>query len=344
MNEKDSLVKYIINFDEFINLLGEDIAMLVGNAAREKYPQINTNNLEALLEDIKELLPSEKYRGLTHSIDLIINNSTVDGAQKIEGRFIDIPPLIKNTEEVFIFDKDIYITGLNVNQTGWKKNDSYDLIIKKRYLLENIFTKEVGEHKYLNTYFEVKANTPITFVLKNKSGNSRQTFVDLEYIEKKQPTVPPNPPPQPPDNTTDTSWLNLITHDFDIAVIMNWESNIVADIDLHGFIGDTHVWYGDQGDDTFKLDFDWTSHLDNTNPEIITVKGHKNSSLEIYVHNFKPTLLTKPVNLRIYSKDGYKLLKEYNVELSNDRTYLKGIFSIDLNTLIITNLNNTKTI
>lgn len=344
MNKKDSLVKYIINLDEFINLLGNDIANLIGSAAREKYPQINTNNLEALLEDLKELLPSEKYKGLKYSIDLIINNSTPDGVQKIEGKFIDIPPLVKNTEEVFIFDKDIYITGLNVNQTGWKKNDSYDLIIKKRCLLEDIFTKEVGEHKYLNTYFEVKANTPITFVLKNRSGNSRQAFVDLEYLEKKQPPTPPDPPPQPPTNPTDTSWLNLITHDFDIAVIMNWESNTVADIDLHGFIGSTHVWYGDLGDDTFKLDFDWVSHLDNVNPEIITVKGHKNSSLDIYVHNFKPTLLTKPVNLRVYSKEGYKLLKEYNIDLPNDRSYLKGVFSINLNTLAIIDLNNNKTI
>jgi hypothetical protein len=345
MKVKDSLPKYIINFDEFVQLLGEDLCDIITEAIKNSYPHITTNNLEALLETIKSILPSEKYKDIVHNIDLIVNNSTIDGVQKVKGIMLDVPPIKQSIEKVFQFDKDVYITGLHFNQTGWKNNDTYDLEASKKRIIDNAMTKEIGEHKYFNTYLSVNANTPIKFTLNNKSGNSRQTMIDLEYIEKRTPPTPPDNPPDTPEEQKDSSWLDTIKHDFDIAVIMNWESNTAADIDLYGFMdGISPVGYNNLGDDTFKLDFDWTSHLTNTNPEIITVKGHKDKSLKIYIHNFRPTLLTQPVSVRVYSKGlyKYKLLKEYNVDLLNDRSYILGVCSIDLNTLIISDLNDRK--
>lgn len=51
-------------------------------------------------------------------------------------------------------------------------------------IINKIGLKEIGEHKYFNTFYKVNANTPISFILSNNSGNSRQVTVDLEYIEE----------------------------------------------------------------------------------------------------------------------------------------------------------------
>ncbi|NFA14920.1 hypothetical protein EXM30_17090, partial [Clostridium botulinum] len=38
---------------------------------------------------------------------------------------LDIPAIQNDYIEQIKFDKDIYITGLHFNQTGWKKDDRY---------------------------------------------------------------------------------------------------------------------------------------------------------------------------------------------------------------------------
>lgn len=330
--------RYVINFDEFINILDDDIKVLIARAIRDKYPQITTNNLESILDDIKKLLPNEAYKKMKNSMDLIIGMTKLDGTQKVEGRLIDVPPIVKNLTEIFVFEKDVYLTGLHFNQTGWKKEDVYNLEVKKKYLIKDSPTKEVGEHKCLNTYFLVTAKTPINFTLNNKSGNSRQTMIDLEYLEKREITPPPTPNPNTPD-------ISNIPNDWDIAVSMNWGSNSAADIDLHGFIGNMHVWYGNSSEDNFYLNFDIQSHLNNTNPEILSVKGYKNEILNIYLHNYNSTQLNESVNVKVYGKDlvGTRVLNEFNVNLESSNTYLIGVCSIDLNTLTINELNNKKT-
>lgn len=329
--------RYVINFDEFISILDGDISSLIARAIRDKYPQITSNNIESVLEDIKKLMPSEAFKKMKNSMDLIIGMTKLDGIQKVEGRLIDVPPLVKILTETFMFEKDVYLTGLHINQTGWKKEDVYNLEVDKKYLIKDSPTKEVGEHKYLNTYFLVTAKTPINFTFNNKSGNSRQTMMDLEYVEKREITPPPTPNPNTPD-------ISNISNDWDIAVVMNWESNSAADIDLHGFISDMHVWYGNSSEENFYLNFDTQSHLNNTNPEILSVKGYKNEILDIYIHNYNATRLNDPVNVKIYGKDsaGTRMLKELSINLESSKTYLIGVCSIDLNTLNITELNNRK--
>lgn len=334
--------RYVINFDEFINAFGKDIAKLIARALRNKYPQISTNNLEALLEDIEDLLPDEKYKKVKGTMDLLISMNKLDGDQKIEGRLLDVPPLIQTITETFKFEKDVYLTGLHFNQIGWKKNDVYSLEVEKRKIINDSSIKEVGEHKCFNTYFLVNANTPINFTLSNNSGNSRQTMIDLEYIEKRDP---PPPPPDPPG----TIGLDDIKNEWDVAVLMNWEVNSPADIDLHGIIDDNtknekHVSYSNKDEKDFHLNFDFRSHLSNTNPEIISIKGYKNKKLNIYIHNYSSTKLKEPVNVKVYGKDpvGIKLLKEYNVNLAANDTYLIGVCTIDLNTQVVTDLKNNR--
>ncbi len=177
-----SLPKYIINFDELTDDLKNKLLDIINDELKFKYPELNTNNIEALFEDIKELLPSTVYKGIKNKIDsLILKN--IEGIQKVEGKLLDVPAIKNNYKIDFIFEKDVFLTGIHLNQTGWKKEDRWDLIVNKNKIIDKSTIKEIGEHKYFSTYYKVNANTPISFILHNNSGNSRQVIIDLEYVK-----------------------------------------------------------------------------------------------------------------------------------------------------------------
>jgi hypothetical protein len=324
-----SLPKYIINFEEITEDLKNHLLSMIDDNIRTNYPEINTNNIQDLLQQLKDLLPSVQYEGLKKKIDAFIYRK-IEGIQKVKGILLDIPAIQNDYTGQFRFDKDIYITGLHFNQTGWKKEDKYSLEINKIKIIDNATTKEIGEHKYFNTFYKVNANTPISFIFHNLSGNSRQIIVDLEYIDGEDSSITPG--------------IEDIDNEWDIAVVMNWEENTDADIDLHGYIEDKHVYFNNRSYDGFYLNFDYRSHKTNKNPEIISVKGYKNKKLNIYVHNYNARELKEPVTLEIYQKRSYgnKLLKKFSVNLEPDDSYIKGVFTIDLNTLKITKLNKNK--
>lgn len=72
------------------------------------------------------------------------------------------------------------------------------------------------------------------------------------------------------------------------------------------------VWYRNRQYDGFYLNFDYTEHKTNKNPEIISVKGYKNKNLLISIKNFNGVELKEPVTLEIYQYIPYgnKLLKK----------------------------------
>lgn len=326
-----SLPRYIINFEELTDDLKKRLLKLIDDELRGKYPELNTNNIEALLEDLKELLPSTQYNMLKKRIESFIYYNH-NGMQKNEGRLLDIPPLIMENKEEFIFDKDVFLTGLHFNQTGWKKEDTYTLEINKEKIINNASIKEIGEHKYFNTYFKVNANTPISFILNNNSGNSRQTMVDLEYIQGTETTTVIEP---------EVPTVEDIKNDWDIAVVMQWEADTIADMDLHGILGNKHVYFENKKEDNFFLNFDSRQHKDNKNPEIISVKGYKNKTLKIYIHNFNGMRLSEPVNLKVYEKRPYgnNLIKELNIDISPNSDMIRETIHIDLNNLEIKEIN-----
>jgi hypothetical protein len=184
----DGLPKYVVNWDELTQPLKEELLKIVSEALHDKYPQVNTHNLEAILETIEDLLPANYYQDLQHKIDEFVYKK-VEGIQKADGAYLDIPPIIKETQYDFQFNKDVFLIGFHVDQTGWKKEDKYNLVVKKQHLIKGASTKEIGEHKYFNTFFKVNANTPISFILENNSGNSRETMIDLEFIEGTEATI-----------------------------------------------------------------------------------------------------------------------------------------------------------
>ncbi len=154
--------------------------------------------------------------------------------------------------------------------------------------------------------------------------------MDLEYIDGEDSSITVEPPPGIED----------IDNEWDIAVVMNWEENTDADIDLHGKIDDKKVWYGNKSYDDFILILIIQVIKQIKNPEIISVKVYKNKKLLISINNFNGVELKEPVTLEIYQYRPYgnKLLKKFNVNLDTNRD-LKDIFIMDLNTLKITNLN-----
>ena len=327
-----SLPKYIVNFDELTDDLKNKLLEVIDDELKYKYPLLNTYNLQSLLDDIKELLPSVCYNKLKNKIDSIILTKII-GVQKVNSKIIDVPAIIGIYKEKFIFKKDVYLTGLHFNQTGWKKQDTYSLKINKNKIINNARSKEIGEHKYFNTFKKVNANTPIFFILNNNSGNSRQTLVDLEFIEGEEITDVVDPQPEGPT-------IDDIENEWDIAVVMNWEKCNI-DVDLHGFIEDKHVYFGNREYPNFFLNFDYREHNTNQNPEIMSVKGYKNKKLEVFIHNYTGGNLKESVSIKIYAKKiyGNKLLKVYSIKLNNNRNLLYGVCTIDLKNYKVTNLN-----
>lgn len=326
-----SLPKYVVNFDELIDQLKQDLLSLINDAIRNNYPQLNFNNIESALENIKLLLPTAHYQNLKKVIDAFMYRK-VTGDQKINGALLDVPPIIQTVTHKFMFDHDVYLTGLHFNQTGWKKEDLYSLEINKNKIIDHAAIKEVGEHKHFNTFFKIRAKTPIYFMLDNNSGNSRQTLIDLEYIESVATT-----PPTPNQDIT----IDNIPNEWDFAVVMNWEDGSHADVDLHGIMDNTHVYFGNPGENNLYLNFDFQDHVINNNPEILSVKGNKDKRLQIYIHNYNGIQVMKPVSIKIYHKGVItELVKEYNVLLSSDKQYINGVCTIDLSNSDITDLNN----
>ena len=159
-------------------------------------------------------------------------------------------------------------------------------------------------------------------------------MVDLEYLIGEIAT--PEPPVKPDEPTIDD-----IKNDWDIAVVMQWEADTWADIDLHAVIGDEYVYFRSKDKEGFYLNFDFMQHHYHQYPEILSVKGHKNEILEIYIHNFRGTELREPVNLKVYEKRPYgnNLIKEIDINIGSSRDVIKEAINIDLNTLEIKEIN-----
>lgn len=174
------LPRYIINFDEFVDRLGNDISEYIREHIKDNIKYDNLNNINELLNILKDKLPYKKYIKITKRIKKL--NVKYESEQLITGKILDIPAIKNNYKLQFKFKDCVSLTGLSLNCTGWKKEDTFDLTINKAKIIENCSLKEIGEHIYFNTYFRVNAQTPICFNFNNKSGNSRQIIVDLEYI------------------------------------------------------------------------------------------------------------------------------------------------------------------
>lgn len=175
--------RYVLNFDEFMEYFNKAILELINKALSGVSDiSVTLDSLKGFAEEINALLPDNIFLKLISSIELLTFN--LSGAKKIQGTVKDIPPIACDYSISFKFDTDVYISALAVNQTAWKRQDTYSLSIGNKIIIQNATLKEIGEHKHFNLAYKVAAGTPISFVLHNTSGNSRQLIFDIEYIER----------------------------------------------------------------------------------------------------------------------------------------------------------------
>ena len=108
----------------------------------------------------------------------------VPGTQKIKGSAVSIPALQGNFS-VFEWkvDRKIVLTGLTYSQSAWKGEDYWELWVDGDRLFETVYTKELGEQKHWEVIYPVEPMQTIKVVLSNVSGNSRDVWTDLEYLE-----------------------------------------------------------------------------------------------------------------------------------------------------------------
>ena len=160
------LVKYIANIDEIGEAFKDGVTI---NATAD------TIKLEKLLEEnFKEILfLLEKLFGIAY-IQSVVSFQTY------------IPAVNLDFEISHIFNEDVRLTGIMYSQTAWKTGDNWSLYVDDVCLFENVFTKELGEHKYFNSFYEVKKGSEVKIIYHNVSGNSKQVWFDLELLKAKE--------------------------------------------------------------------------------------------------------------------------------------------------------------
>ena len=97
-----SLPKYIINFEELTEDLKNHLLSLIDDNIRTNYPEVNTNNIQDLLQQLKDLLPNVQYEGLKEKIDSFIYRK-IEGIQKVKGILLDMPAIQNDYTEQFKF-------------------------------------------------------------------------------------------------------------------------------------------------------------------------------------------------------------------------------------------------
>ena len=140
---KISLPSYVINFDEIIKPLEEKLK-------------------DVVIRGIRDLKGTQRVKGFAQSIPAI----------QAEYKILTWAP-----------DKNIVLTGITYSQTGWKSEDYWELWVDGDRIFETVYTKELGEQKHWEVLHPIHANQTIKLVLNNKSGNSRDVWVDIEYLE-----------------------------------------------------------------------------------------------------------------------------------------------------------------
>ena len=130
-------------------------------------------NWDELFDDLKELLKDK-----TCSI------RDIKGKQRIKG-FAESIPAIDGAFRVVeqMWDNDIILTGVTFSQSAWKGEDYWSLWVDDDKIFDTVYTKEIGDQKHWELIHIIKAEQKVKFLLHNVSGNSRNVWVDLEWIE-----------------------------------------------------------------------------------------------------------------------------------------------------------------
>ena len=131
-------------------------------------------NWGELALELDKLLDENIYRSLRD----------VKGKQRIKG-FAETIPALEGVYKIVekTWETDILITAVTFLQSGWKGEDYWSLWVDDDRIFDEIYTKEIGEQKHWELFHTIKRGQTVKLLLHNISGNSRNCWVDLEWIE-----------------------------------------------------------------------------------------------------------------------------------------------------------------
>lgn len=161
-----SVPSYVINWEELLKLFEDKLEINVGDILPGDLEDYLRSQMGLIIDLLKQILELLKDKGV----------------QKSKAFNKHIPAIVAPFELTHTFDEDILLTGITYSQSGWKYQDTWDLIVDGNMLFEQVGTKEIGESKALNVFFYVPAGRPVTIIFNNNSGNSRVVWFDFEYL------------------------------------------------------------------------------------------------------------------------------------------------------------------
>lgn len=182
------LPSYIVNFDELSELIKDYLENGV-NVDIENLA-FNTDNLEKMLESIKDKVQGVNYENLISALnnlglklDGLSSSLGIIGKQKIYGNMLEIPAITGQNIVSFLVPKQGRITGITYSLSAWNFQDDWNLVVNDDVLFSKVTTKEFGEHKYLNSFYLVKGGDTIQFIFNNNSGASKVLWADFNILE-----------------------------------------------------------------------------------------------------------------------------------------------------------------
>lgn len=339
-----SICKLALNLDEISN----DVLAKISNLNKIiniKPPNVKLDpTMQKLLEEILKKLPDfssmEDFKtNINQLTDIFSHLGEIKGEFRIDGSYLNIPAIINNYPITFTYDYDLYLIGVDFSLTGWKKEDTWSLMIDDKIAFDKVNTKEIGDRKYFQLPYLIKAGSLIKIVLNNNSGNSRQMWSDLYYVKSdsnhvlvkcidennnilKQYYVEitgTEQTIQAPDiknyiissSSSVTKTFNKdevviftynVVHPWRIKVEMQWEKKCNIDLDIYGYIDNQKVYFGNQQGIDIWLDKDIKQHITNDDPEILTC-NKTTGILKIGVNKFAGNELTQDVIFTIKKID-----------------------------------------
>ena len=304
--------KLALNLDE----ISDDVLAKISNLNKIvniKPPNVKLDpTMQKLLEEILKKLPDftpidDFETNINQLADIFSHLGEIKGEFRIDGNYLNIPAVINDYTITFTYNYDLYLIGVDFSLTGWKKEDTWSLMIDDKIAFNKVNTKEIGDRKYFQLPYLIKAGSLIKVILNNNSGNSRQMWTDLYYVKSNtnhvlvkcvdennnilkqyyveitgiEQTI------QAPDikNYTVSSSSNVtkifskdevvtftynVVHPWRIKIEMQWEKRCNIDLDLYGYIDNQIVYFGNQRGTDIWLDRDIRQHITNDDPEILT--------------------------------------------------------------------------
>ena len=127
----------------------------------------------------------EIYELLKGKLDNIeVSTPQYKGVSKVWGTKQGVPAIqgkFKIAE--WVVPNDISLSEITFSQSSWKSEDFWDLWIDDNKIIDRVYTKELGDKKSFNITVPIHGGQTIKAVLHNNSGNSRDVWIDIDYVD-----------------------------------------------------------------------------------------------------------------------------------------------------------------